>query len=815
MKRFALPVVFMLLITSFGAIAENDKSPEKKVIEFCLQIPEFSTLRDSIHSLSSLDEDLKVSYLCSPGKPKVPYLVKHIEIPFNSRKVEVSFSVEGTNEKILDEEIEPATPMIPLLPAEISGIEMRDESIYSSSEPYPKEWIRYFVRSGLNDRNVLVKHLAIHVFPYRYLPASNKIIYPDEIRIKVSYLLSSRSKTCYKDSYDMVIIAPSCFKRVLQKLVDHKNSIGVKTFLKTTEDIYREFKGRDKPEKIKYFIKYAKERYNITYVLLVGGLKSKIWARPRDNANEGSRDWYLPVRYTNLYDRPKYPLAEEKLHDPGVISDLYYADIYDGNGNFSSWDPNNDGIFAAWNKPCVENDTDIDLCPDVIVGRLACRNLMEVRNVVDKIIRYETTAYNSEWFKRIIVVSGDGFLDQEDLDIEWNITNLPDGKYTIYAQSINKDGIAGPVDKVEVTIDRRSRSKITFNHDDHKRVKTYPALPVAEITSPSDGDILGYTDVEFSPSERKAYCNRFTGWANVSYKDGVMHIRGKSYDPRPYGNITSFHVWIENEDHEIVFSAWRNDTEMYYEGEWVTGEKVLEGRGGALYYMPDDFEKIKLWTSNGKFRSMKDVIRAISKGAGFVFLSGHGSPNVWCNHLPGIPGNRRNSEIYGLRVVKGLSFPLRRLTNFDKLPVFVIGGCHNAQFNVSMIPSFLHLFFFMLGRDTKMWTFGDPVPECLCWYLVKLPRRGAIASIGNSGLGYGRMGRECTSTGGDGWITTEFFRQYGEEGRDILGDAYAHAIIEYINTFDMSDLEAGHAKTVEQWILLGDPSLKLGGYPLR
>jgi hypothetical protein len=28
----------------------------------------------------------------------------------------------------------------------------------------------------------------------------------------------------------------------------------------------------------------------------------------------------------------------------------------------------------------------------------------------------------------------------------------------------------------------------------------------------------------------------------------------------------------------------------------------------------------------------------------------------------------------------------------------------------------------------------------------------------------------------------------------------------------MNNLEEGHPKTVTQWILLGDPSLKIGGY---
>jgi hypothetical protein len=28
----------------------------------------------------------------------------------------------------------------------------------------------------------------------------------------------------------------------------------------------------------------------------------------------------------------------------------------------------------------------------------------------------------------------------------------------------------------------------------------------------------------------------------------------------------------------------------------------------------------------------------------------------------------------------------------------------------------------------------------------------------------------------------------------------------------MTDLPAGHPKTIEQWVLLGDPTLQIGGY---
>ena len=37
-------------------------------------------------------------------------------------------------------------------------------------------------------------------------------------------------------------------------------------------------------------------------------------------------------------------------------------------------------------------------------------------------------------------------------------------------------------------------------------------------------------------------------------------------------------------------------------------------------------------------------------------------------------------------------------------------------------------------------------------------------------------------------------------------------ITSYLNSFDMENLPAGHPKTIQQWALLGDPTLKIGGY---
>jgi len=205
------------------------------------------------------------------------------------------------------------------------------------------------------------------------------------------------------DSHDLVIIAPNIFSDELQKLIEHKNQHGINTYLKTTESIYNEYDGVDKPEQIKYFIKYAIENWSTRYVLLVGGLKSLIYGRPKDDPNQGAKDWWLPVRYSNLKE-------DGFVYDPGFISDLYYVDIYDAGGGFSSWDSNGDGYFANWgNIPGAERDI-IDFYPDVAVGRLPCRNKLEVRIMVNKIIKYEKKPGGS-WYDKMICVAGDSYDD--------------------------------------------------------------------------------------------------------------------------------------------------------------------------------------------------------------------------------------------------------------------------------------------------------------------------------------------------------------------------------------------------------------------
>ncbi|UCF13488.1 MAG: peptidase C25 [Thermoplasmatales archaeon] len=816
-KIIPILVIVVLVLSGLGAgaiskdVSYDAKNEEKTDVSSISFPPLIIEEHDEDYFEVSLTD--VSTYLMSPGKPMLPKIVKNVELAFGVRNVKVNVIPKTVKEYKITKEVRPAPVSVPLTEEIFNAVvkPKKNAEVYTSQELFPSAWYRYNIGCGLNAANERITYLTIHIYPVRYIPSEGKLHIAESADITITYEEPRSNPFPENSLYDLVIIAPNKFSGILKKLVDHKISYGINTTIKTTEEIYNSgYNGIDKPEQIKYFIKEALETWNVKYVLLVGGLKSLIWGRPRDDYNQGTKDWHVPVRYTNLFDNPEHPLSSSTIFDPGVISDLYYADIYEAEGNFSSWDPNGDHIFAAWGRPGVENDTGLDLYPDVCLGRLACRNRREVKIMVNKIIKYESTPADPSWFKKMIVVSGDGFLDQEDLDFQWNVTDLPDGEYTIYAQSKNPEDDYGPIDVINVTLDQSTESNISFNHDDHLTTGlNYPFDPIAEITSPSEGDILGYTDFFYEPPDGKAYCNDFTGWANVSYESGIMHIRGKSYDPQPYGNVTDIHVWIGNSDEQIVFSQWRNDTKMYYEGEWVTGEKMLKGKGGALYYMPSDFNNEILWTSNGKLNGQEEVIDALSEGSGFAFFSGHGSPRVWADHYPGVPGNRGPASVTGLVTTDPFGgppfLPVERILNIGKPFVLVVGGCHNSQFNVSLITSIIDMW-----RPLYMWTYGMPAPECWSWWLTRLPRRGAIASIGNTGLGYGTLGEDCTINGLDGGLSRDFFRQYGEEGHQILGETHSQTLTNYIGTFDME--EDDHVKTVQQWVLLGDPSLMIGGY---
>jgi len=95
------------------------------------------------------------------------------------------------------------------------------------------------------------------------------------------------------------------------------------------------------------------------------------------------------------------------------------------------------------------------------------------------------------------------------------------------------------------------------------------------------------------------------------------------------------------------------------------------------------------------------------------------------------------------------------------------------------------------------------------WVMTRKDGGGAIATIANTGLGYGQPGEECLERRGR-YMELMFFKSYGE-GRTVLGETHGEGIAYFLNKFPPME-DRIDCKIVQQWALLGDPSLQIGGY---
>ncbi len=160
--------------------------------------------------------------------------------------------------------------------------------------------------------------------------------------------------------YDHVTITSSAFAPRFASLSSFVEAhLGLNDTVVTVENIYAAFPGRDNPEKIRNFIKYAYTYWSTTHVLLGGDAD------------------IVPCRKAYGYVN-----EEEDL----LPCDLYYSDL-DGD-----WDANANSVFG-------EVGDSVDMYPDVYVGRSSASVEATVDQFVQKFLTYSsdsTAAYLSK-----------------------------------------------------------------------------------------------------------------------------------------------------------------------------------------------------------------------------------------------------------------------------------------------------------------------------------------------------------------------------------------------------------------------------------
>ncbi len=383
MKRIVpLLLIGIMVLSGLGAaaVSKTSETPLEKTETIIFSDPEITTKE----SYSYVKISNANSWLNTPGAPMLPSSVSTYIFPFGTtiKNVDVTFS--EPEEFIVEKTLSPApTPMTYVAGTKVSYNQQRE-----IGSTYPETLYEYHLGAGISGEDHVL-FVTIRCYPVQYNLQENTILFRSKASISIIYE-SASPETSMVDDYSLVIIAPKSFSNSLQPLVNHKISQGITTKLVTRNEIcdsiYFPAEGRDCAEEMKYFIKNAYDQWGTEYVLLVGGRSGGI-------LNE---KWYVPVRYTNLDDGANW--------EGGYLSDLYFADLYDAYGNFSTWDSNENGIFAEWNS---QGKDILDLYPEIYLGRLACKNINEVDTLVNKIITYETTTAGTEWFNKMVVVGGD------------------------------------------------------------------------------------------------------------------------------------------------------------------------------------------------------------------------------------------------------------------------------------------------------------------------------------------------------------------------------------------------------------------------
>jgi hypothetical protein len=395
-KIISVLIIGILIFSGLGAFGlTNEETNNVKIKQESISVSN-PIIKDEGQYLSiNIDEATTIT---EPGKPMLPEVIRVFTFPFKTKITSVDVTVSEFNEKILSKQVQPVPQPEPMSTGlKVLNEPIEDLTIYENSELFPSTDFNYIAGSGLQKgEHVLI--LVLKWFPVRYSPTGNMIYYSKNAEIKITYE-EPISPVIFEDVYDMVIIAPSEFSSALQPLIDHKISYGVQTVFKSAEEIYSEYDAYDEEEEIKYFIKDAVENWGVEHVLMVGSVD------------------ILPIRTS---------YAAKWVND--LLTDLYFADLYDDEAQFCSWDANGNGKYGEvqYIGQQVINIDEVDIFPDVNIGRLACFNTDEVNIVTDKIIYYETNTYGKSWFNNILLVGGDTFPFRNGNEGE-NLNNIIEG----------------------------------------------------------------------------------------------------------------------------------------------------------------------------------------------------------------------------------------------------------------------------------------------------------------------------------------------------------------------------------------------------
>ena len=231
-----------------------------------------------------------------------------------------------------------------------------------------------------------------------------------------------------------------------------------------------------------------------------------------------------------------------------------------------------------------------------------------------------------------------------------------------------------------------------------------------------------------------------------------------------------------------------------YEGELVCDNT-------AKHLGTIGFQTTKCYTSeNGDvvIRNPEDVIPYISQGCGWVNIQSHSNPALCGNFIPDAQTEAEFANFYTI-------FDVHKFTNDGKYPFLVVDGCHAGQFNVTF-----QQIIDAGGISYPRYGMLEWSPTDISSYFLLSGGGGGIGVIGVSALGYGYVNNGITQ-GLGGWIMPRFAHAFAVQNKETMGEIWVQGINDYINIIGNINDDEIDRKTIEERVLFGDPTVKLGG----
>ena len=357
------------------------------------------------------------------GEPQLPVKLVHVALPNGAvvERVEVLSAVT--------EELEGTFHIYPVQPPRILGkpgdmaldVEFIKPkgSVYQSREAYPQGLAEPTAAGSMAGYRIA----GVVVYPVQYIRAEGKLLFHSRIELRVHYASGQADYRMYKGrssraheaqrrvvermvlnpgdihqrsglkgdvlcavppgEYEYVIITDASYVSAFQPLADWKTKKGVAATIVTTTWIYANYSGVDDQEKIRNFIRDAYENWGTMWVLLGGDVNDKTSVSDPGPAEA----CVVPTRPAYAMD---FEWNQSQYDENDLQADLYYSDL-DG-----TWNDNGNSTYG-------EVDDNVDLYPDVYVGRAPVNSVDEVSTFVNKVLTYENPVQTEQFMKMLFL----------------------------------------------------------------------------------------------------------------------------------------------------------------------------------------------------------------------------------------------------------------------------------------------------------------------------------------------------------------------------------------------------------------------------